>query len=148
MCSPDLNPLDYFLCGYLKDKIFTEGPTDLIKIHKSHIMQYIEQIDRNMLKKVFANLLKLACICLAVNGQYLQGVLQKFCIAAKINKWTSNQKNSILQVITYFLPLVPHLVRHFSYQSEFVDAYSIPHWVLLFDGILLCDLSLYSFLLP
>ncbi len=53
--SLKLSPLNHFLWGYLKDKIYANGPVSLIETLKSRITQYIKQINRKMLKKVFAN---------------------------------------------------------------------------------------------
>ncbi len=59
----------------------------------------------------------------------------------KINKWTSNPKNFILQITSYFSPLQPYLGRHLPI-NEFVDACGIRYRVLLFSSLPLRDLSL------
>ncbi len=52
---------------------------------------------------------------------YKREVLQKFCVvdpfSTKNWQMDSNQKNFILQVITYFSTELPYLVRHYSYHQ-------------------------------
>ncbi len=68
-CSPDLNPLDYFLWSYLKNKIYRTAPTDLDEL-KAHIMGEIvknsrmPEINFLILEKTFENFLRRRFRCL------------------------------------------------------------------------------------
>ena len=55
--SPDLNPCDYFLWGYLKDKVYAKQITS-IEILEKEIINEIEKIPKNMLSRVFENMRK------------------------------------------------------------------------------------------
>ena len=47
-CCPDLNPCDYFLWGYLKDKVFSSAPRTLPEL-KERIKESCAQVTRGML---------------------------------------------------------------------------------------------------
>lgn len=50
--SPDLSPVDFFLWGYLKQKVYsTEIPN--MEILKQRIIEYTELIESDMLESVF-----------------------------------------------------------------------------------------------
>jgi hypothetical protein len=53
-CSPDLNPYDYFLWGYLKGKVFGSAPRSLPKL-KKRIKESCAQVTRGMLTRVVQN---------------------------------------------------------------------------------------------
>jgi len=53
-CSPDLNPCDYFLWGYLKDKVFSSAPRTLPEL-KERIKESCAQVTRGMLTRVVQN---------------------------------------------------------------------------------------------
>jgi hypothetical protein len=53
-CSPDLNPCDYFLWGYLKDKVFISAPRILPEL-KERIKKICAQVTRGMLTRVVQN---------------------------------------------------------------------------------------------
>jgi len=55
-CSPDLNPCDYFLWGYLKDKVFSSAPRNLPEL-KERIKESCAQVTRGMLTFVVQNFL-------------------------------------------------------------------------------------------
>ncbi|GBM80433.1 hypothetical protein AVEN_145767-1 [Araneus ventricosus] len=46
--SPDLTPLDFFLWGYVKDKVFASKITDITQL-KTRIIEVIENISQSML---------------------------------------------------------------------------------------------------
>jgi hypothetical protein len=50
--SPDLNPCDFFLCGYLKSVVYNpyQKKFDDLKVN---IEKEIEKINKNMLSSVF-----------------------------------------------------------------------------------------------
>ncbi len=56
-------------------------------------------------------------INITLNYQVNTRGTSKVLLSSKIYKRTSNRKNFIHQVITYFSTKSPYLVRHFSYQS-------------------------------
>ncbi|XP_054160040.1 uncharacterized protein LOC128958250 [Oppia nitens] len=49
--SPDLTPLDFFLWGYCKDRVYTNNPKNLIEL-KDSITHVISTISQDMLKRV------------------------------------------------------------------------------------------------
>ena len=54
LCSPELNPCDYFLWGYLKDKVFSSSPRTLREL-KERIKESCVQVTRGMLTRVVQN---------------------------------------------------------------------------------------------
>jgi hypothetical protein len=54
-CSPHLNPCDYFLWSYLKDKVFSSAPRTLPEL-KERIKESCAQVTRGMLTRVVPNL--------------------------------------------------------------------------------------------
>jgi hypothetical protein len=55
--SPDLNPCDFFLWGYLKSVVYNPYPKTLDDL-KVNIEKEIEKINKNMLSSVFLILKK------------------------------------------------------------------------------------------
>ena len=53
-CSPDLNPCDYLLWGYLKDKVFRSAPRTLFDL-KERIKESCARVTRRMLTRVVQN---------------------------------------------------------------------------------------------
>jgi hypothetical protein len=53
-CSPDLNPSDYFLWDYLKDKVFGSAPRSLPEL-KKRIKESCAQVTRGRLTRVVQN---------------------------------------------------------------------------------------------
>lgn len=60
--SPDLSPCDFFLWGYLKDRIFRTVVRNIEEL-KQRITEEIAKITPQMLHRVFRNLLKRAVVC-------------------------------------------------------------------------------------
>lgn len=52
--SPDLSPPDFYLWGYLKDRVYRNVPRTLEDL-KTNIQSEIEAIDRDTLKSVLQN---------------------------------------------------------------------------------------------
>ena len=73
--SPDLSPPDFFLWGFMKDRIFRDNPPHTIEELKIKITQAIEAIDAAMLKRVFRNKIKRVKRCLEVNGAQFEHLL-------------------------------------------------------------------------
>ncbi len=77
--SPVLTPPDFFLWGYIKDRIFHEylpGASDKLE---AKIIEAIEVIEPSTLKKVFTNRKKRIDVCIGVNG-IISNILYKFIV--------------------------------------------------------------------
>lgn len=69
--SPDLNPCDYFLWGYLKHKVFLRNPQSINDL-KEAIVAEIYLLDGDILKKTIASLFdRLLCV-LSVDGRQVE----------------------------------------------------------------------------
>jgi len=55
--SPDLNPCDYYLWGYLKYRVYRPLPKTLDQL-KANIEREIKNINKKILENVFLNLKK------------------------------------------------------------------------------------------
>jgi hypothetical protein len=75
--APDLTPCDFFLWGYVNEKAFVQHlPKDIDEM-KLRITAAIEMIDRNMLERVWDDLVYRLDVCRVMNGahiKHLQGV--------------------------------------------------------------------------
>ena len=69
--SPDLNPCDAFLWGYLKSKVYCPRPTTLDQLETS-IRREVAALDPEMLLKVVRNIRTRAERCIAVNGGHFE----------------------------------------------------------------------------
>ncbi len=72
--QPNFSPLDFFLWGYLKNRIYMTTPRNLEEL-KGNIVPEIESIDQKTLKHVFLNLIKRCRICKANSGGQFQHLL-------------------------------------------------------------------------
>ncbi len=72
--SPDTTPLDSFLWGTLKNKVYETTLANLEKL-KAKIMSEISKISQQTLKKVFRNLLRRAITCKSNAGGHFQHLL-------------------------------------------------------------------------
>ena len=74
--SPDLTSPDFFLWGYLKDKVFANKPRTLQEL-KDNIRNEIMELNRNpeILKAVSGSVLERAIICQNENGRHLKDVI-------------------------------------------------------------------------
>lgn len=72
--SPDLNPADFYLWGYLKDNVYTERP-DTIEDLKAAITAQIRRITKEECQRVIDNFERRIQICLERNGRHLEHVL-------------------------------------------------------------------------
>lgn len=74
--SPDLNPLDYFLWGYLKTVVYETQPRDIDDL-KSRIRNACNSIRRHvLLRTVNGHLVKRFNLCIRVNGQNFEQFLK------------------------------------------------------------------------
>ena len=69
--SPDFNPLDFFLWGYLKDKVYTPKPATLQDL-KNAIRGEIEKITPEMCKSVVDNFKKRLDVIIAQKGRHIE----------------------------------------------------------------------------
>ena len=74
--SPDLNPLDFFLWGYLKARVYRVKIRDIDHL-RERIGEECALINGNveMLRKVQDNFLKRCRLCVASNGEHVEHVL-------------------------------------------------------------------------
>lgn len=72
--SPDLNPCDYFLWGYLKDRIYRTAPTTLDDL-KIAITQEVTAIGADALKYVIRNFQKRVYELVVSNGKHFENLI-------------------------------------------------------------------------
>lgn len=72
--SCDLNPLDFFLWGYVKDRVNTDRPQTLDQL-KNNIRQVIGEIQPSMCRKVVENYIKRVKVCKRALGGHLNDVV-------------------------------------------------------------------------
>lgn len=72
--SPDLTVPDFFLWGYLKDRVYVNKP-QTIQALKDNIRQEIADLEPEMLENVMQNVQKRAQSCIAVNGGHLTDII-------------------------------------------------------------------------
>lgn len=73
--SPDLTPLDFFLWGYLKSKVYKEKPQNLEDL-KFKIRNEISQINENTISNVLEGFLNRLAYCQEVNGSHFQHLIK------------------------------------------------------------------------
>lgn len=69
--SPDLNPCDYFLWGYLKSKVYRPLPKTLDDL-KTNITREINNINTSVLESVFLNFKKRCQLLIEKNGGHIE----------------------------------------------------------------------------
>lgn len=74
--SPDLTPLDFFLWGYLKSKVYESNPKSVIDL-KKNITAEIRAISPAIISKTFDNMKKRMKECIVQNGNFLFDVIFK-----------------------------------------------------------------------
>lgn len=72
--SPDLSPLDFFLWGHLKDRVYKPSPKTLDEL-KTNIRHEINQIDVETCRSVVRNFKKRLNVVIAQNGRHVEHVL-------------------------------------------------------------------------
>ena len=68
---PDLNPLDFFLSGYLKDRVYTPKPSNLDEL-EANIRREIGNLDQNMIIRSIEDVRARARKCLDKNGGHFK----------------------------------------------------------------------------
>lgn len=72
--SPDLTPLDYFLWGYLKSKVYFQRPANIGDL-QNRITQEIEQIGPEIISNVLREFEYRLAHCQAVNGRQFEHLI-------------------------------------------------------------------------
>ena len=70
--SPDLMPLDFFLWGYLKAKVYTTPPANLDEIRR-RITREMDDLrrDRPMVRRAVRDMMKRARLCIERGGGHV-----------------------------------------------------------------------------
>ena len=74
--SPDLNACDFFLWGYLKDRVYKEKIRDMDHL-KERITEEINSIQTGLLRRVVSNFQTRCCIVAEQNGSHCENILKK-----------------------------------------------------------------------
>ena len=72
--SPDLTPLDYFLWGYLKDRVYRNNPQNLEELSR-RIVQEINAIPRQMIRNAIESFYNRIGYCQEANGEQFEHLL-------------------------------------------------------------------------
>lgn len=72
--SPDLSPCDFFLWGYLKNKVYINKPRTVVEL-KDAIERDIRAIPRNMVERVMTNFAQRVDECAKKEGQHLKDII-------------------------------------------------------------------------
>ena len=72
--SPDLNPLDFFLWGYLKDRVYGNSPQTIDEL-KLSVETHIKRISIQMCRNVIANFSRRIAVCLKRKGAHFEHVI-------------------------------------------------------------------------
>jgi hypothetical protein len=71
---PNFTPPDFFLCGFLKERVYSNNPGNLEEL-KHNIEQPVANTDPETLRKVTRNTLKRVDTCLREGGENFQHLL-------------------------------------------------------------------------
>ena len=71
--SPDLTPLDFFLWGYLKNKVFLTPPRNLEDLRGRIIHECDVLRQTNFIRNSMRGMLRKANLCVARNGRHVEG---------------------------------------------------------------------------
>lgn len=74
--SPDLSYCDYFLWGYLKERVYAHKPRNLIDL-KDAITEEVNLIDQDMLTRVSNDFLRRLQTCIEADGHHMTDVIFK-----------------------------------------------------------------------
>ena len=74
--SPDLTPCDFFLWGYLKQKVFSMPPLDLVDLRRKRPVEIdVLRGNNDMIRRAVAGMRRRAITCIERNGQHVEGVV-------------------------------------------------------------------------
>jgi len=68
--SPDLNPLDFYFWGYIKQKVYAEKPT--AENMKNCIREACTNINADVLQKVWNDFRRTLDVCIQINGDLFE----------------------------------------------------------------------------
>ena len=71
--SPDLSPLDFFLWGYLKNRVYGTTPTTLEEL-KNSVTQHIQDISIEICQNVINNFQRRLTACVTRKGAHFEHV--------------------------------------------------------------------------
>lgn len=74
--SPDLTPMDFFLWGYLKERVYTNNPQNIADL-KENIRREIGAIEPSLLQLVARNTKLRFEQCVQLDGRHLDDVIFK-----------------------------------------------------------------------
>jgi len=74
--SPDLNPLDFFLWGYVKSKVYEKKPKSIEEL-KMKITETINAIPIDLCMNVCDNFVERIFRCKDIEGSYHEGITIK-----------------------------------------------------------------------
>ena len=74
--SPDLNPPDFYLWGYLKDSVYQNNPQTIGEL-KAAIAAKIREIPREECVRVTDNFAQQMQVCLQRQGGHLERILER-----------------------------------------------------------------------
>lgn len=74
--SPDLTPLDYFLWGYLKQKVYQQWPFHDVNHLERIITQSCREISPEMIRKVLRNFANRTMKCIEREGGYVEALVE------------------------------------------------------------------------
>ena len=72
--SPDMTPCDFFLWGYMKSRVYTSPPADILHLRRKVIHEFEQlSLDREMVVRAVAAMQQRARICVQRNGGHVEG---------------------------------------------------------------------------
>jgi hypothetical protein len=74
--SPDLNPCDFFLWEFFKEKLFPQKPTTLMQL-RALVVQLCSDISEDMCHRVITNMAVRLTEVVRQNGGHIEHVLRK-----------------------------------------------------------------------
>lgn len=80
--SPDLNPLDYFFWGYLKNRLYREMPEDINQL-RHNLIREIRSIPARVIQRSISRLRRLSVKCIEAEGRYFVSLWTSFIIFVK-----------------------------------------------------------------
>lgn len=72
--SPDLSPLDFFLWGYVKDKVYKNNPKTISEL-KTAVGNIIRDVPADMLQKSIGSFERRCRMLIHTNGQHIENIL-------------------------------------------------------------------------
>ncbi|GBN40147.1 hypothetical protein AVEN_89911-1, partial [Araneus ventricosus] len=70
-CSPDLNPLDFFLWGYIKERVYATSPPTLQEL-RNRITDACARVSPTMLYKVQREVQSRVQMCMVAEGHHFE----------------------------------------------------------------------------